>query len=576
MKKIVNYYASIKKKLLGTMMRKMTALIAILFIVATLSCLFLITTNSSIDQSIEHADYYLEVEQEYRIMMRDLNRVMSIQYDMMATGYSRQKSTTVDRMFETVSDWERARRFLIDEGLHTYVQQLEDTRDELAMLQEEYFQSYQSNWEQIVRSEVEPIITPIESHLTRIDDNVSQYIREVNEQNHLQVSETIEIGTTRMIFLIVLLFIVPALSLFLFARDLKQGVSQLKRRMSLYEQGDFSSSTVTKRVDELGELEQALEKMRERIADNLKESQLISQGVVHTSKDIEGEREQLADQHREMDEVVARQKSLIDIQQQKAMAISAVTEESAANVASIHQALERLTNGMSSMTSSAATGAQSISETDDQMNTVADMLHFFAQQLHDVNERTNDIQEGMQHIFSISNQTNLLAINASIEAARAGEHGKGFKVVAEEVQKLSQQTNSFSENINNQLLKIDHSVSDSIDRFQQLEQSIKQTKQRAKDTSTQFHHVSNQSQQMQQQVLEVTQTMEEISKGTNEIVHEINELAEQASINEESIAAISEVAVTQGQTTHTLKNSVDQLVELAQKLQKQEERFQKR
>ncbi|WP_158318454.1 methyl-accepting chemotaxis protein [Alkalihalobacillus hemicellulosilyticus] len=576
MKRIAIFHTAIKKRLLGTMMRKMAVLMTILFIVATLSCLFLITTNSSIDQSIEHADHYLEVEEEYRVMMRDLNRVMSIQYDMMATGYSRQKSTTIDRMFETVSDWERARQFLIDEGLHTYVQQLEDTRDELAMLQEEYFQSYQSNWEQIVRSEIEPVITPIESHLTRIDDNVSQYIREVNEQNHLQVSETIETGTTRMIFLIVLLFIVPTLSLFLFARDLKQGVSQLKRRMALYEQGDFSSSTVINRVDEIGELEQALEQMRERIADNLKESQMISQGVVHTSKDIEREREQLAVQHQEMDEVVARQKALIDIQQQKAMAISAVTEQSAANVMSIHQALERLKNGMETMTTSAATGVQSISETDDQMNTVADMLHFFARQLQDVNECTNDIQEGMQHIFSISNQTNLLAINASIEAARAGEHGKGFKVVAEEVQKLSQQTNSFSETITNQLTRIHQSVNNSFERFQQLEQSIKLTKARAIDTSNQFHQVSNQSQHMQQQVHEVTQTMEEISKGTNEIVSEINELAEQASINEESIAAISEVAVTQGQTTYTLKNSVDQLIELAQKLQKQEKRFQRR
>lgn len=76
----------------------------------------------------------------------------------------------------------------------------------------------------------------------------------------------------------------------------------------------------------------------------------------------------------------------------------------------------------------------------------------------DLKDNADDITQIVLIVASIAKQINLLALNASIEAARAGEAGKGFTVVAEEVRKLSEETNQAVKQINGSLMAFVSSI----------------------------------------------------------------------------------------------------------------------
>lgn len=73
-------------------------------------------------------------------------------------------------------------------------------------------------------------------------------------------------------------------------------------------------------------------------------------------------------------------------------------------------------------------------------------------------ENTKGTDDILKFVQNVSNQTNLLGLNAAIEAARAGEMGKGFSVVAQEIRKLSNTSSESIRRIDSVLRKIEESV----------------------------------------------------------------------------------------------------------------------
>ncbi len=158
------------------------------------------------------------------------------------------------------------------------------------------------------------------------------------------------------------------------------------------------------------------------------------------------------------------------------------------------------------------------------------------EQTVELDESIKEVESIIATILGISQQTNLLSLNASIEAARAGEAGKGFAVVADEIRNLSDETKAATEQITEIIAKLTETVTQASDNMEKSANFVEEQNEMIDATKEKFDAVIQKTEFLYETIENLSVEVNEILISNGEITDSIMNL----SATSEEVAASSE------------------------------------
>ncbi len=321
--------------------------------------------------------------------------------------------------------------------------------------------------------------------------------------------------------------------------------------------------------DEIGDMTRAIDSLQKRLS-----------GIIRTVNGICNDVNEASDSLNKETELSASHISQADVAvneiAQGATLQAKETQQTTENVIVIGDMIAKNNEGVSTLSSNAENMGTIGDNALDTLKTLEgingkakDAIEVIYRQTNTTNESAQKIQEAVNLITDIAEETNLLSLNASIEAARAGEQGRGFAVVAGQIQNLAEQSYTSARKIKEIVVSLIEASNAAVDTMNEVRQIMNDQSDKVSKKSQMFLQLKDGIDQSVSAIGVIAESISEIDKKRIGVVDSAQNLT---SIAEENAASTEETSATISELTeimNRISEDANVLDEVVDKLHKE-------
>ncbi|WP_322521600.1 methyl-accepting chemotaxis protein [Guyparkeria halophila] len=305
---------------------------------------------------------------------------------------------------------------------------------------QQYLEVHKVVREKASQGQIEPALGLLENEgAPRLDEaraalaRLTDFLREDLAAQRQSVAERMQRDQLILIGIVVLSLLIGGLLALTTARYLRGSLDRVLNVAARVVDGDLTARTGLTRDDEISAMGQALDGTCRQFEEVVGQVSGVARSMKERSSSLSQAGERVVDGMHRQETATERANDLMGRNLAEVEGVVGHSDRAARYA----EEVDRLSSG----------GLQRVEATLTALKELTDRLNQAGAIIHQLDEHGGEIGSVVDMIRTVSEQTNLLALNAAIEAARAGEHGRGFAVVADEVRTLSMRTRESTDRI---------------------------------------------------------------------------------------------------------------------------------